>query len=525
MTIGRNGSDRIVTTAATYTAKYRDGAGIVREIATGCRSKDGALSVLKELTDRAERVRSNILTVAEDRISDHQHTPLADHFAAFEQHLRAKGCTDTHRDSTLRYLRRLAEECRCSRLKDLTRDSLERWLSDRQAEGISAGARNGYREAWIGFVNWCVRTGRLLNNPLKSIPLADAKADCRRKRRSMTEAELMRLLDATHRRPLLDAMTIRRGSNKGKPIANVGDERRRKLERLGRERALIYKTYLLTGLRKSELASLTVASLELDGPMPYAVLNAAEEKNRHGSEIPLRADLVNDLREWLVDKLEAVRSEAMASNGQTVPLPEPPTELPADTPLFNVPAGLVRILDRDLKLAGITKRDERGRTVDIHGLRMTFGTLLSVGGVAPRTAQAAMRHSSIDLTMAVYTDPKLLDVYGAMNALPELLLDGKSTSERTSIKATGTDSCRPFPVAPTVVPNSGNLVPRLATADKTDNDCLNNEHAKSQPTIAVRAYVGYKNTPLSTADNGSSKSGRLDLNQRPLRPERSALPG
>jgi len=32
-----------------------------------------------------------------------------------------------------------------------------------------------------------------------------------------------------------------------------------------------------------------------------------------------------------------------------------------------------------------------------------FGTLLRV---APRTTQAAMRHSSIDLTMNVYTDPK-----------------------------------------------------------------------------------------------------------------------
>ncbi|MCX7409352.1 MAG: hypothetical protein NTZ32_14835 [Planctomycetales bacterium] len=33
--------------------------------------------------------------------------------------------------------------------------------------------------------------------------------------------------------------------------------------------------------------------------------------------------------------------------------------------------------------------------------------------VTPRTAQDAMRHSNIDLTMNVYTDPKLLDVQGA----------------------------------------------------------------------------------------------------------------
>ena len=37
-----------------------------------------------------------------------------------------------------------------------------------------------------------------------------------------------------------------------------------------------------------------------------------------------------------------------------------------------------------------------------------------------RPAQAALRHSSLDLTMNVYTDPELLDVAKAMEALPDL---------------------------------------------------------------------------------------------------------
>ena len=73
----------------------------------------------------------------------------------------------------------------------------------------------------------------------------------------------------------------------------------------------------------------------------------------------------------------------------------------------------MRILNRDLEAAGIPKRDDRGHTLDVHALRQTFGTMLSTNGVAPRTAMSAMRHSSIDLTMSVYTDPRLLDVYGA----------------------------------------------------------------------------------------------------------------
>jgi integrase len=185
-------------------------------------------------------------------------------------------------------------------------------------------------------------------------------------------------------------------------------------ERLGRERALIYKTLVLTGLRKNELAAITVGQLELDGPCPYAVLHAADEKNRQGSNIPLRADLVADIREWLAEKLVVLHREAIR-RGQV-----PPDALASDTPVFTMPAGLVRILDRDLKLAGIPKRDARGWAVDVHALRHTFGTLLSKGNVAPRTAQAAMRHSSLDLTMNVYTDPQLLDVAGALERLPEL---------------------------------------------------------------------------------------------------------
>ncbi len=67
--------------------------------------------------------------------------------------------------------------------------------------------------------------------------------------------------------------------------------------------------------------------------------------------------------------------------------------------------GFLRILNRDLHAAGIPKQDDRGRTVDVHALQTTFGTLLSKAGVSPRTAQQAMRHSDIKLTMGVYTDP------------------------------------------------------------------------------------------------------------------------
>ncbi len=161
------------------------------------------------------------------------------------------------------------------------------------------------------------------------------------------------------------------------------------------------------------LASLTVGQFELDCPLPVARLKAADEKNRQGNGIPLRADLVSDLRAWIADGSR----KKPASN---------------DAKLFKVPAGLLRIFDRDLiaaELASsvrdpktgkikIDKRDERGRTLDLHALRHTFISHLSRGGVTPRVAQAAARHSDVKLTMQVYTDPKLLDVRAALDVLP-----------------------------------------------------------------------------------------------------------
>ena len=96
----------------------------------------------------------------------------------------------------------------------------------------------------------------------------------------MTEVELARLLDVARRRPLAEALTVRKGKRKGEQYADLRPATRQRLDLLGMERALIYKTLVLTGLRKGELASLTVAKLRLDGTIPHVELDAKDEKNR-----------------------------------------------------------------------------------------------------------------------------------------------------------------------------------------------------------------------------------------------------
>ena len=521
------GEDRLLISAGTFTAKYRNGAGLVVEKATGCRDETAARRTLGELERRGELVKSGVMTAAEDAIADHQATPLAEQFAEYINHQTAKGLNLDRIKSTRQRLNQVAADCGFRLLADLTGPALEKWMVIRQRDGMSAGSRNGYRDATVGFGNWCVRTGRMISNPFAGVPKADAKVDCRRKRRSMTEGELVQLLDVARRRPLLDAMTVSRGKHKGQAVAKIRPETVARLDLLGRERALIYKTLVLTGLRLNELRSMTVGQLTLDGELCFLTLDAANEKNRQGSTLPIRGDLATDLMNWVANKRERFYGAAtVANNGQTagvIPMTMAPrAELPTSTPLFVVPRGLVRILNRDLRLAGIPKRDERGRTIDVHALRHTFGTLLSKGGVAPRTAQAAMRHSTIDLTMNVYTDPKLLDVHGALDSLPALPLDTvrQSMREGAILKATGTDDLPQSSLAPVLAPTSDFSCTTVSFPDKTAG---NRKHAEATRSLDVTSIPVKQKNPLTTAVNGFPKSGRQDLNLRPSGPKPDAL--
>ncbi len=493
ITTGKNGEARIVYESPVYVAKYRDGSNHICKVTTGCRDEDAARSILGKLERRAELVRSQVISPAEASTADHQGTLIADHFEVYHQHRTAKGLNAVRIANTKARLKRLADECRFTRLSELTADALTKWLAIQHTNKMSAGNRNEYRQELVGFANWCVQTHRLSVNPFANVLKADAKTDRRRQRRAMTEAELVKLLEVARWRPLAEfgretaevddenteaTDKIVKRSNWTKAALTLDGlydavERARKtlaknpeliadLERRGRERALIYKTLVLTGLRKGELASITVGQLELDGPMPFIVLEAADEKNRQGSTIPLRSDLASDLTVWLSDVPIPSTLRLSKNHGKIDP----------KRPLFTVPAGLVRILNRDLSAAGINKADERGRTIDVHALRTSFGTLLSKGGVAPRTAQAAMRHSTIDLTMNTYTDPKLLDVQGALNSLPSLDLNPRQTTERQSMRATGTDDMLSSQLVPMLVPDSGKsrqIVSFVAQASENTN--------------------------------------------------------
>ena len=220
VTTGQNGADRIRDESGTYVGRYRDGNGLVVEVSTGCRDKTAAQSVLADLERQAEKVRAGLLTPAEARISEHLGKPIAEHVDAYIESMKARGLVKMHRDNVRSQLMRVIEDCGFARISELNREALERWLGNETRADRSARSRNAHRAAMIAFCNWCAdpTIGRMISNPFRGVPKADEKADPRRRRRSMTETELTRLLEVARRRPTGRSPDRAKGKTEGRAI-------------------------------------------------------------------------------------------------------------------------------------------------------------------------------------------------------------------------------------------------------------------------------------------------------------------
>jgi len=409
--------------------RYRDANGVMRRESTGCRDKQAAEKFLADILAGVDKVKAGVMSAEEMAAGDRLEEPIGRHVEDYLAQLtvktvRGRRVSPKHVAHVREHLDRVVRECRFNRLKDISRQALQRWMNklasqprdaeDSDSEPLAARTINMHRAAIVAFCGWCVSEGRLPAHPLAGLPKAE-ESEPARKRRPLTEEEITRLLRTAQERPLREAVTIRTGKNKGKPLARVGDEQRWRLERAGRERALAYKFMTLTGLRRNEMATLTVGALCLDEDNPYVKVEGGHAKSGKAAALPLRGDLADDLRKHIA---------CMAAEGRRQESPLPPgccsaVSVPPGRPLFSIDwRNLLRTFNLDLAAAGIAKKDAQGRTVDVHSLRHTFATLLARKGVMPATAQKLMRHSDIRLTMNVYTHLDLADTAGAVAALP-----------------------------------------------------------------------------------------------------------
>jgi integrase len=248
------------------------------------------------------------------------------------------------------------------------------------------------------FAQWCVETRpqRLKENPIAAT--AKPKGEAVHDRRAETVENLKKLLEMAAERPLLEALTVRKGKRKGERYADVRPEVRERLLLEGRERALLYKTAILTGMRQGELARLLVGHLRLGGDAPAVFIAPKHDaKNKSGVWLPLIPQHAAELGSWIKDTGKA-----------------------QGDPVFYVPEKPNKIFRRDLKMAKIAYRDGEGRYFDFHALRHCCDTFLNAAGVPPTVVMLFMRHKKPSLSLVTYNDPRMTDARRALDALPKL---------------------------------------------------------------------------------------------------------
>lgn len=306
----------------------------------------------------AEKQQEAAGIIAPKPLRDAAQRKLSEHLQDYLADVRALRRSEKHIDNLEHRVGVLIRKCRWDVAKDVTANSYQEW---RRQQRLSAKTLNDYLEAMRCFLNWMVRHGRLVANPLLAVEKVKTAGRETRVRRAFTEVEMRRL------------------------IASVPDDRK-----------AIYLTAVYTGLRHSELGALQWGDLRLEAEKPFVQVRAAITKNDKSVVMSLHDDVVT--------ALQALRM---------------PDATESDPVFPHMPR--IERFRRDLKKAGISYIDERGRVGDFHSLRKTFCTNLARAGVASRVAMSLMRHSDRRLTDEVYTDENLLGTGSAVEALPSYM--------------------------------------------------------------------------------------------------------
>ena len=207
-------------------------------------------------------------------------------------------------------------------------------------------------------------------NPLAGIPRLNAETDVRHPRRALLPEEFERLVDGARE----SGVWIQCYS--------------------GEERARIYTLSYMTGLRKSELASLTPGSFALASKPAILTVQAGASKHRRKDVLPLHPELVPMIREWI-------------------------SQLGPGEPLFPKLAGRKTwlMVKKDLERAGILYKKNDG-IADFHAAgRHTHITELLRNSVKLAATKELARHGDIRMTMR-YTHIGIEDQAKALNSLP-----------------------------------------------------------------------------------------------------------
>lgn len=352
--------------------------------ATGRRHRVPGFKDLVATKRKATELEHDVILVQRGEEPTNKVTPtrtkaVTENLTDFAAYLTAKNDTVKHVTTTTQQIKSILAGIEIKSAAELTRARVEQWLAMKRSAGeFSASTSNSYLRSIRSFVRWLLVEGQLERDPLAGLRVLNVATDRKRIRRALTESELGRLLSATRK-----SLAIRLTCDAG---------RANRVYLTGEDRYFLYALAAYTGLRRSELLSLTAASFHLQAKPPTVTIAAGYAKNRQAATLPLPDWLAKELPAWLKGRAGPLWSTAKWMRT-------------AD------------MLKSDLAEAGIVYQDERGRYVDLHSLRITFITNLARSGATLAVAQKLARHSTPDLTANVYTALDMKDLGEAVGRL------------------------------------------------------------------------------------------------------------
>lgn len=352
---------------ATWYADYIDRDGKRVRKSTKMKDKQLANKVLSKWENDEREIEQGIKSASKAG------ELLEDHLKRFEQAKSAAGKSDCHLVRTSQLIRSLAKHCEWKTLGDISADGIHRYAEHLKEDSDQSSRTIGsVITAARTFCRWLVRNGTIPSDPTATVDKPSIKTDRRIERRMILPAEWK---------------WIRKYLDSSDEVRNGQDSQ---------ERLLMYELAIESGLRSSELRSLTKASLVLVGDDPHVKVKASITKNATAA------------KQYISDGLATKLSKAVAR------------KLPGAT-VFNVVERtyMAKILREDIAEArklwlatpeGKKDKDSdflkspnsQGEIIDFHALRHTCGAWLVMQGVTLAEVQAIMRHSTIVLTVECY---------------------------------------------------------------------------------------------------------------------------
>lgn len=276
------------------------------------------------------------------------------------EHLAAKNRDAKYVNQQRRAVRLLCAFARVDHPSRITAAHVNAYRDDLLSKQCSGSLVNNQLSAFRQFFKWGVRFEVLNGNPARDVENA-ARHDGDGNR-EFTPAEASRMVEVAR-------------ADESSAVPQHG--------------AIRSPAYVLawnTGLRNCELGRLRWEDARgIGGADPYIELSWKQTKNRRAVQIPLNAEAAAELAKW-IGKVESGR-DLMFPSRHTPGLPQ----LPHD-----------RVVDRDIRAAGIAKLDEYGAPVGMHSFRKGGATALAASGEPEIKVAQFLRHSDPKLTRKVY---------------------------------------------------------------------------------------------------------------------------